>query len=509
MNKKIQQLLLFLFLISSIGVSAQQHKKHEMRGVWIATVSNIDWPSRPGLMTYEQRNEMRTLLNQLAENKVNCIVLQIRPTADALYPSPYEPWSNWLSAKQGEKPKPFYDPLQFAIEEAHKRCIDVHVWLNPYRVLNSDNLDLLSKNHLYYRHKELFVKYGGRYYFDPGLDQTRRILNKVVEDIVERYDIDAIHFDDYFYPYPVAGEKFPDDSTFVRNPRGFEAHQKNDWRRNNVNMIIAELQQTIKGIKPWVEFGISPFGVWRNQANDPNGSATRAGIQNYDDLYADILKWLRESSIDYVVPQLYWEIGKEVADYKTLVRWWSRNSYGKNFYVGHYVSALGSNKAAAWNKPNEITRQMNLNLSYPEVDGSVFFSAKQFVRNLQGFNDSLKTHFYKYPALSPVNRNIKGQASEHPANLHVVRDGREQYLLWDPVEDEGGYKTRYYVIYAFRGKRVGDLNNPANIIARTSETCLDLSKQQPSLKGYYTFVVTSVNRYKHESIPTYAVTRKL
>ena len=305
MNKKIQQLLLFLFLISSIGVSAQQHKKHEMRGVWIATVSNIDWPSRPGLMTYEQRNEMRTLLNQLAENKVNCIVLQIRPTADALYPSPYEPWSNWLSAKQGEKPKPFYDPLQFAIEEAHKRCIDVHVWLNPYRVLNSDNLDLLSKNHLYYRHKELFVKYGGRYYFDPGLDQTRRILNKVVEDIVERYDIDAIHFDDYFYPYPVAGEKFPDDSTFVRNPRGFEAHQKNDWRRNNVNMIIAELQQTIKGIKPWVEFGISPFGVWRNQANDPNGSATRAGIQNYDDLYADILKWLRESSIDYVVPQLY------------------------------------------------------------------------------------------------------------------------------------------------------------------------------------------------------------
>ncbi len=482
-----------------------------MRAVWIATVANIDWPSRPGLLVYEQRNEMRKMLDELAKNNINCIVLQIRPTADAFYPSSHEPWSNWLTGQQGKKPHPFYDPLQFVIEEAHKRCMDVHVWLNPYRVSNNDDLKQLSKEHLYYKNKKMFVKYGGKYYFDPGLDETREFLNKVVEDIVERYDVDAIHFDDYFYPYPVNGEKFPDDESFKNNPRGFSLNQKNDWRRNNVNMIIDELQQTIKSTKPWVEFGISPFGVWRNSSVDPKGSATRAGIQNYDDLYADILKWLREGTIDYVAPQLYWEIGKDVADYKVLIKWWSENSYGKNLYIGQYVSGLhtNTNKAAAWRKPNELARQMRLNGNFSEVDGSMFFSAKYFLRNLQGFNDSLQNNFYKYPALSPVNRNISGESSAHPQNLQVLKDGKEQYLIWDPVNDDGGCKTAYYVVYAFKGKKIGDMTDPANIIMRTTETCVDLHSMKQSFKGNYTFIVTSVNRYKYESQPTYAVTRKL
>ncbi|MDO9152162.1 MAG: family 10 glycosylhydrolase [Paludibacter sp.] len=501
-------ILISIFIISNLTVFSQ-HKKREMRAVWIASVANIDWPSQRNLSSQKQRDEMRKLLDQMSASKINTIIIQIRPTADAFYPSALEPWSNWLTGKQGTKPNPFYDPLQFVIDEAHKRCIEVHVWLNPYRVTNNENIDLLNKNHLYYKNKDLFVKYGGKYYFDPGLDETREFLNRVVEDIVERYDVDAVHFDDYFYPYKVANEKFPDDESFKRYPRGYSPNQKDDWRRNNVNLIISELQQTIKSIKPWVEFGISPFGVWRNDNVDPRGSATRAGVQNYDDLYADILKWLNEGTIDYVVPQLYWEIGKKVADYEVLVKWWSENSFGKNLYIGLYASALENGKIKAWTTPNELIRQMRMNQQYPQVDGVAFFSAKTFVKNLQGLNDSLVNSFYKYPAICPVNRNIAGEPSAQPQNIKILKDHNEAYLVWDAVNEEGGCKIKYYVVYAFKGKKVGDLNDPSNIVLCTTENCIDLKEINQKYKGYYTFVVTAINLYKHESVPSYGVTRKI
>ncbi|MFZ4724316.1 MAG: glycoside hydrolase family 10 protein [Paludibacter sp.] len=505
--KRLLALLLIINIISSL--SAQQ-KKREMRAVWIATVANIDWPSQRNLTSKAQRVEMRKLLDDLVKNNMNTIVIQIRPTADAFYPSALEPWSHWLTGKQGVKPNPYYDPLQFIIEEAHKRCIDVHVWLNPYRVTNSESLSVLNKNHLYYKNKDLFVKYGDKYYFEPGLDETREFLNRVVEDVVERYDVDAVHFDDYFYPYRVANEEFPDEVTFRKFPRGFAPNQKDDWRRNNVNLVIAELQQTIKSIKPWVEFGISPFGVWRNNSVDPRGSATEAGVQNYDDLYADILKWLNDGTIDYVVPQLYWEIGKKRADYEVLVKWWSENSVGKNLYIGLYNSQLGSPDAnSAWRNGNEVVRQLNMNKLYPQVDGAVYFSAKQFVKNKLGLNDSLQNNFYKYPALCPINRNIAGEASAQPQNIRIVKDGKDAYLIWDEVNEEGGCQTAYYVVYVFNGKNVGDLNNPANILVRTTENCIDLRDLNHKFKGNCTFVVTSVNKYKHESVPTEGVTRRL
>ena len=503
-------LLAILVLLTTMATEAQVHKKREMRAAWIATVANIDWPSRPGLSVEQQRKEMIDMLDKLAENKVNTIVMQIRPTADSFYPSTLEPWSNWLTGRQGTAPSPFYDPLQFIIDEAHSRCMEVHVWLNPYRVTNSDRIDILHQSNLFFKQRNLFVKYGGKHYFDPGHDATRAFLNRVVEDIVQRYDVDAIHFDDYFYPYKVANEQFPDDETFKNNPRGFAPNQKDDWRRNNVDMIIAELQATIKRNKPWVEFGISPFGVWRNNNVDPRGSATRAGVQNYDDLYADILKWLREGTIDYVVPQLYWEIGKKVADYEILVKWWSENSYGKNLYIGLYTSQLGNTKVdPAWTRGNELMRQMRMNLRHPEVDGAMHFSAKGLLRNPQGLSDSLKTSFYKYPAITPVNRNIAGTASAQPLNLRVLKDSNEMLLLWDKVHAEGGNAIRHYVVYAFKGKQVGDMNDPANILAFTTQNLFDLRRHDPKMKGYYTFVVTSVNRFKHESPATYAVTRKL
>lgn len=503
-------LLFFVLFVFSLSALLAQPQKREMRAVWIATVANIDWPSQKGMSSRAQRVEMRHMLDEFAANNINTIVMQIRPTADAFYPSTLEPWSHWLTGKQGSEPNEFYDPLKFIIEEAHKRCIDVHVWLNPYRVINSDEPSLLHKNHLYYKNKDLFVKYGGKHYFDPGLDETRQFLNAVVRDVVSRYDVDAIHFDDYFYPYPVNREEFPDQKSFLNNPRGFAPHQKADWRRNNVDLVISELQQTIKSIKPWVEFGISPFGVWRNNNVDPKGSATRAGIQNYDDLYADILKWLKEGSIDYVAPQLYWEIGKKVADYSVLVKWWSENSFGKNLYIGLYASQLGSKKAPSeWRNGNELVRQLQLNKQYPEVDGAVFFSGKPFMMNKQGLNDSLKNNLYKYPALSPINRNIQGEPSAQPQNIRVVRDDDEAYLLWDDVDEDGGCKVAYYVVYAFKGKKVGDINDPAFILRRTTENCVDLRELDVRFKGHYTFVVTAVNLFKHESRPTFGVTRRL
>ncbi len=303
--------LLLLFLGFTVFASAQTtYHKRQMRAAWIATVHNIDFPSDSTLTVEAQKKELIALLDNFKQCNLNAVIFQARPTSDALYFSNVESWSQFLTGKTGRAPEPFYDPLRFLIHEAHKRCMEVHVWLNPYRVLNNDDISQIDPNHLFFKKPELFLKYGGKYYFNPAHEETREYLNRVVKDIVGRYDIQAIHFDDYFYPYTVANEKFPDEKDFAANPRGFEKIE--DWRRDNVTTVIKELKATIKSTKPWVEFGISPFGVWRNKAQDKRGSDTKAGQTNYDHLYADILKWIEDEDIDYVMPQLYWHIGKTV-----------------------------------------------------------------------------------------------------------------------------------------------------------------------------------------------------
>ena len=470
-----------------------------MRAVWIATVTNIDWPSTRNLTVEQQKQEMIDMLDSLQSLNFNTVVFQVRPAADAFYVSEIEPWSMWLTGKQGKRPEPFYDPLQFVIEQAHARCMDVHVWLNPYRAVISE-ADSVVAEHPVCQMKNLMKSYGGKCYFDPGYKETRDYLNKIVADIVARYDIDAIHFDDYFYAYREKNKEFPDNDTFEKEPRGFTPTQKDDWRRDNVNLVIAQLQQTIKSIKPWVEFGISPFGIWRNSYKDCRGSNTCSGMSNYDDLYADILKWMKDGSIDYVVPQLYWEIGKEVADYKILVDWWSKNTYGCNLYTGLYASGLSSNsKIPAWRKGNEIARQMKLNKKYPEQQGVFFFSARPFLKNPLGICDTLKNNYFKYPALVPVNSNIMGEPSAQPVGLKLVKDKEGAILSWNKVNENDGKQVSYYVVYAFPGKEIGDINNPQNIISKTTDSYLDLSSVCQKFKGNYVFVVTSVNKYKQES----------
>ena len=384
--------LVILFLVFTALVL---HAEVSFRGAWIATVANIDWPSEEAVgNTKKQQEEMIFLLDSLERLGINAIIFQVRPTADALYYSELEPTSHWLVGTQGGSLT--WDPLEWTIEQAHKRGMEVHVWLNPYRVnLAKTDTSMLCANHLLRRHPEWFWEYNKQWYFDPGLDVTREWICTIVQDIVDRYDVQAIHMDDYFYPYPVGRKSLPDEGTFERFPRGFEDIR--EWRRNNVNMAIQEISEVIHECKPWVEFGISPFGVWRNASVDSTGSATRAGLTNYDDLYADIRLWIKNGWIDYVLPQLYWEIGKTVADYKVLAHWWANEVRGTNckLYVGMAPYKLeNASKKSPWGHGNEISRQMELNRTIEEISGECFYSTQPLLRNPRGVCDSI-CNFYK------------------------------------------------------------------------------------------------------------------
>ena len=367
------------------------------RGAWIATVANIDWPSAEAVGNTEaQQKEMTWLLDSLQSLGLNAIILQVRPTADALYYSELEPVSHWLTGKQGSwgKQTP-WDPLEWTIDEAHKRNMEVHVWLNPYRVnLAKTDTSELAPNHIMRRHPEWFWEYNKQWYFNPGLDETRDWICTIVQDIVERYDIQAIHMDDYFYPYPAGGKPLPDALTFKENPRGYDNIA--DWRRNNVDMAIQDISATIRECRPDVQFGISPFGVWRNASVDSTGSATQAGITNFDDLYANIRLWIQAGWIDYVLPQLYWEIGKRVADYEVLAHWWANEVKGTKckLYIGMAPYRLeNASPKTAWGKGNEISRQMQLNRTIPEITGECFYSTRPLLRNPRGVCDTIRTYY--------------------------------------------------------------------------------------------------------------------
>jgi len=385
--------------------------RYEFRGAWIATVDNIDWPSRKGLPADSQRAEFIRLLDMHRSNGMNAVIMQVRPAADAFYPSPYEPWSEWLTGEQGRAPEPYYDPLAFMVEETHRRGMEFHAWLNPYRAVFNLARSSVAPKHITRERPEWFLDYGDKRYFDPGHPEAQAFVTKVVADIVRRYPVDAIHFDDYFYPYRLPGRPFPDTATYRRYGHG---RPVDDWRRSNVDSIIVSLQRAIRRERPDCRFGISPFGVWRNRDKDPRGSDTRAGQTNYDDLYADIRLWLEKDWIDYVVPQLYWEFEHQNAPFEPLLDWWSRNSFGKPCYIGLGFYRAGSN--AAWRDRTLISRQLAAIRSKPNIHGAVYFSSKSFFRNPLGWNDTLR-RFYRFPALIPP---VAGLAGPVPASPRIV-----------------------------------------------------------------------------------------
>lgn len=419
----------------------------EFRGVWVASVENIDWPSRKGLSVDEQKAEFIKLLDMHQRNGMNTIIVQVRPAADAFYPSQYEPWSEYLMGKQGLPPTPLYDPLDFMITETHKRGMEFHAWLNPYRAVFRVGKSSISPSHITKLHPEWFLTYGTTKYFNPGLPEVQQHVNRVVKDIVKNYDVDAIHMDDYFYPYRIDGKEFPDEAAFRKYGNGLN---KDQWRRSNCDSIIKSLYETIRSAKPNVKFGISPFGVWRNKSQDPRGSETKGGQTNYDDLYADILLWLEKGWIDYVTPQLYWERGHKLCDYDVLLDWWNKYSYGKHVYVGHGIYRAGT--TTSWRDKNEIPNQIKKLREYPTTQGSVYFSSKTFEKNPNGWCDSLRNNYYAYPALPPPMPWIDNKAPQKPT-IKKVNEGINTLAY------TGKEKIKGYAVFVVDDKQEATMKN--------------------------------------------------
>ena len=438
--------------------------KYEFRAVWVASVDNIDWPSNKHLSPDSQRTEFIKLLDLHKQNGMNAIVAQIRPATDAFYPSPFEPWSEWLNGVQGKAPVPYYDPLEFMIRETHKRGMEFHAWLNPYRAMFDIFHSSIAETHITRVHPEWFLLYGGQKFFDPGNKEGQQFVINVVHDIVSRYDIDAIHFDDYFYPYRIAGREFPDSVSFSKYGKGMN---KDDWRRSNVDSIILHLSQTIKATNKYCKFGISPFGVWRNSSKDSTGSATKAGQTNYDDLYADILLWLKMKWIDYVAPQLYWEIGFKLAPFETLVDWWANHTYGRDLYIGHGFYRTLEQRTGRWKDSREIPDQLKLIRRYPQVSGSIYFSSKSFNTNPNGWNDSLKNNYYHYPAIVPPMEWIDNTTPLSP----VISYDSTAFRFKDSIailicsDSSIVSNANRYVVYMFPDERELNITDAKNIAA--------------------------------------------
>jgi uncharacterized lipoprotein YddW (UPF0748 family) len=388
-------LVLILQVFFSAKIIAQGQP--EFRGVWVSTLENMDWPGQTNFNSDSQKAAFIQLLDMHQRNGLNAVIVQVRPSADAFYPSPYEPWSQWLTGIQGQPPAPYYDPLAFMIAEAHKRGMAFHAWINPYRAVFNIDSSSVSANHITKLHAEWFLTYGNKLYFDPGNKEAQQYVTRIVSDIVTRYSVDPIQFDDYFYPYRIAGIDFPDDVTFKQYGKGMK---RADWRRSNTDSIISILSRAIKQAKKKCEFGISPFGVWRNQDMDAlNGSRTNGALSNYDDLYADILLWLKKGWLDYVAPQLYWELGHRIAPFEVLTDWWSKHLYGKHCYIG--IAIYRANSNAAWKNLNQLPRQVQNVRNTPNIKGMIFFRSKFFENNTNGWNDSLRLNYFKDPAKVP------------------------------------------------------------------------------------------------------------
>ncbi|MFJ9724335.1 glycoside hydrolase family 10 protein [Streptomyces sp. NPDC101209] len=382
------------------GETRRRRAAREMRGVWVATVTNRDWPSKPGLTADRQRAELIAILDRAVRDRLNTVIFQVRPTADALWPSPYEPWSQVLTGAQGGDPG--WDPLGTAVEQAHARGLELHAWFNPYRIANHTDPARLVATHPARTHPDWVVTYGGKMYYNPGLPEVRAFVEKAILDAVSKYPVDAVHFDDYFYPYPVAGQTFDDDAAYDRYGGGFASRA--DWRRDNIDKLVRETAAGIKRVRPAAQFGISPFGVWRNAATDSRGSDTRAGVQTYDDLCADTRKWVRKNWIDYICPQIYWNIGFAAADYAKLLPWWAEVAKGTatRLYIGEALYKAGDPaQSAAWQDPAELSRHLTLGADHPEVHGHVYFAARDEAADPIGAMARVVADHYQRPARPP------------------------------------------------------------------------------------------------------------
>ncbi|GAB2488345.1 glycoside hydrolase family 10 protein [Nocardiopsis aegyptia] len=480
-------------------VDDQAPPKRQLRAEWIAGVHNIDWPSEPGLSPAQQRAELTELYDQARDDGLNAVFVQIRPTADAFWPSPHEPWSEWLTGEQGRDPG--YDPLAFAVAEAHERNLEFHGWFNPYRVAMHDDPSRLAADHPARLHPDWVFDYGGRLYYDPGVPEVRAFVIEAMMDAVENYDLDGVHFDDYFYPYPVAGQEIPDQDTFAEYGGGTD--DIGDWRRRNVDRLVQEMDEAVHDAKPHVKFGVSPFGIWRNADSDPAGSDT-SGFESYDGIYADSRRWVSQGWVDYINPQVYWEIGLPVADYAVLVPWWEDvvADTDVQLYVGQAAYKAGND--GAWSDPSELARHLEFNRDHPGVDGDVYFSATSLRTNARRAMDAVVAEHYAHPALIPVKADLGGAAPAAPVVSRAER-GEDGTRL--TIRPRPGEEPAYYAVYAMEGRpepgsvpcRIDDPRHLLGTVRADGDRPTVFTA--PAREGAWTYYATALDRLHHESPP--------
>ena len=486
MKKRFYTLLYILCLCTAI--MAQQ--KREFRGAWIQCVNG----QFQGMSTQKMQETLAYQLDELQKDGCNAIIFQVRPECDALYESSLEPWSRFLTGVQGKAPSPYWDPLQWMITECHRRNMELHAWINPYRA-KTKTTSVLAPSHIAKQHPENCFNYDNQIILNPALKSNRDYICRVVKDIVERYDIDGLHMDDYFYPYPAAGQVIPDDKDFQQNNNGIR--NKNDWRRYNVNTFIEQVGKVIHQTKPWVKFGISPFGIYRNQKSDPQNGSKTNGLQNYDDLYADVLLWVNNGWIDYCVPQLYWQIGHTAADYDELIHWWNRYCSKRPLFIGEDVERTV--KYPDVNDPNrhQLSAKMKLHQQLANVKGTVLWYAKAAVDNIGNYGAALRQQYWRTPALQPEMKFIDSKAPRKVKKVKPMMVGNDYVLFWTaPKSKDWKTEARQYVVYAFKKGEKINTNDASHIVAVTNETFYKLPYRDGKTK--YTYIVTPLNRIHNE-----------
>jgi len=505
--RRIFHSLLLSILVYHLGLFPQSAKaqerspKRELRGVWIATVANIDWPTVQGGNPEQQKNELIEILDNHQRSGLNAVFFQVRPAADSFYASAREPWSRFLTGTAGKEPT--YDPLQFALEECHKRGLELHAWFNPYRASTTLNANHFTADHITKKHPEWFFTYAGKKLFNPGLPQVRQYIIDVIMDVVEHYDIDGVHFDDYFYPYPDSkNTPIPDAATYKNYPNAIS--NLADWRRDNVNQLIRDLGTAIKAKKPYVKYGISPFGIWDNKRDNPAGSET-GGLSGYRTLYADGVKWMQEGWIDYINPQIYFPFQNRAAAFEILTAWWQQHTYGRHFYIGHGAYRVNENKPG-WTDKGQIPKQVRYLRQEAHVQGSIYFSSQSLTKNLAGLRDSLRYDLYRNPALLPTMPWLDSIAPEAPFGLQVIPNTLQKanLIVWQQEDRAADNEPTYgYVIYRFVDDETVDITNSKNIIhVSFNNKILQYTDLAISAKHSYTYVVTALDRLKNESEPS-------
>lgn len=486
------KLAVTLTVLISFTIFPQITPKRELRGAWISTVSNLDWPSSKYSSPATQQTELRTMLNTLKNAGVNTVFLQVRPSSDALYQSSLEPWSEWLTGTQGTAPSPLWDPLSFAIAEAHARGMELHAWINPFRAVVSTSSSSVHSSHISVTQPSYILTFGTKKFLDPGQQVVRNYVQSVIMDIVNRYDVDGIHFDDYFYPYPETGVSFNDATTFANEPRGFT--NIDNWRRDNVNIFVQQIKDAIVAAKPHVRFGISPFGIWKS--GTPSGIS---GMSAYSEIWCDAVAWLTAQSVDYVMPQLYWQIGG-AQDYYSLLNWWITQRNSRDIFSGNAAYRLEPS-SSDW-AADEIGNQLRYNRTTFPTSGMSLFRAEQITANTKGLFDTLKNRVFNYNTLNPALTWRNAIAPNAPTGLSATASAGRVSLSWTaPSAASDGDEARWYVVYRASSAGV-DVTAANSIVGRVYANATSFVDSTSSSSTTYFYKVSALDKYLNESTPT-------